>query len=87
MSREVRMDAVHDQRVDRVLAVGQSLREVLGLLDRVAPGRGDEHERGLVGGQQLASPAWARSRKPSSMPSKARKNDDDVVDRFGADDA
>ena len=53
-------------------------REPLGeerrLLDRVAPRRGHEHERGRRIGEQLPRRRRPASRNPSSMPSNARKN-------------
>src|SRR5262249_60844085 len=44
---ECRMDAVDDQRVDRLALELELVSEVLRLLHRVAPRRRHEHERGV----------------------------------------
>ena len=49
--------------------------EELGFLHRVAPRRRHEHEAGFRCGEQRGSTVAARSRKPCSMPSNARKNE------------
>ena len=61
--------------LDRELAVVELVGEEDGLVDRVAPRRRDEHEARSTARRAASRTASARARNPSSMPSKARKNE------------
>ena len=53
VTEQVVMDAVDDDPAERQTALGERLAEPDGLVDRLALGRGHEHERGRVRAQQL----------------------------------